>query len=95
MVGLLNSIMRISLWLLFAAATALGLFWLWLVVASGFEVWRESNAAGLSMQVTLLLYPVGLFAALKSSSASFTGTVATFLVGWTLASTALLFLIVR
>ena len=48
--GLPIKMMRASLWLLFAAATIVAMFWMMLVLASGFEVWRESNQAGLALQ---------------------------------------------
>jgi len=83
--------MRGSLWLLFAAATALALFWVLLVLTSGFEVWRESNRLGLTVQAALLLYPLGLLAALKRSSESWTGTLVTFVIGWSVAAAALVF----
>jgi len=85
--------MRASLWLLFVAAAAISLFWIFLVLASGFGIWRESNAAGLSLQAALLLFPVGLYAALKKSAESLNGTIATFAGSWALAAAALLYLI--
>jgi hypothetical protein len=80
--------MRASLWLLFAAATAVAIFWLLLVLASGSAIWRESNWAGLSLQTALLLFPVCLLVALRKSSKSLTGTVAIFLFGWSAAAVA-------
>lgn len=84
-------IMRASLWSLFAAASAVSIFWALLLLTSGFEIWRESNGAGLSIQTLLLVFPVALFAGLKKSADNSIGTVATFLVGWSAAVTALLF----
>ena len=83
--------MRASLWFLFSAASAISLFWLLLMLLSGFEIWRESNGVGLSLQAVMLLFPVALFVGLKKSSENPTGTVATFLVGWGVAAAALLF----
>ena len=83
--------MRASLWFLFAAASTISLFWLLLVLMSGFEIWRESNEPGLSIQALLILFPAVLFVGLKKSADNPTGTVATFLVGWSLAAAALLF----
>jgi hypothetical protein len=85
------TLMRASLWLLFVATTAISLFWLLLVLASGFEIWRGSNGVGLTLQSALLLYPVALLIGLKKSSKSLTGTVATFVVGWCVAAAAMLF----
>jgi uncharacterized membrane protein YGL010W len=85
------TVMRASLWLLFAGSTAISLSWMCLLLASGFEVWSDSNSAGLSLQAVLLLYPVGLFVALRKSSASLNGTVATFVGGWIVAVAALMF----
>ncbi len=83
--------MRASLWLLVAAASAISLFWLSLVLMSGFDIWRESNWAGLSLQAVVLLFPVALFTGLKKSMEKPTGTVVTFLVGWGVAGAAILF----
>lgn len=74
--------MRASLWLLFAAATIVAMFWTMLVLASGLEVWRESNRAGLTLQAALLLFPIGLLFAVRKSIASPYGTVATFSAAW-------------
>lgn len=83
--------MRASLWFLFSTASAIALYWLLLLLSSGFEIWRESNGIGLSLQAVTLLFPVALFVGLKKSSENPTGTVATFLVGWGVAASALLF----
>ena len=85
-------IMRASLWLLFVAATIVAMCWMMLVLVSGFEIWRESNWAGLALQAALLLFPVGLLFAVKRSIASQSGTVATFSAAWGLVFSALLFL---
>ena len=85
------TLMRASLWLLFVAASAIALFWIFLVLASGFGIWRGSNNGGLTLQVALLLYPVGLLVALRKSSASLSGTLATFAMGWSVVAAALLF----
>ena len=84
-------IMRASLWSLFAAASAISIFWALLLLASGFAIWRESNEAGLGIQALLLLFPVVLFVILKKSSENSPGTVATFLLGWSAVVAALLF----
>jgi hypothetical protein len=77
------ALMRASLWLLFAALAAISLFSWLLTVASAFQVSRESNAAGLSLQVALfLICPVAMFVALRKSAGSSRGTLATFAVAW-------------
>ena len=88
MEGLTPIAMRVSLWALLAATSAIALFWLMLVLMSGFEVWRESNSVGLSLQITLLLFPVALFVGLKKAARSFAGTAAIFLAGWIVAAAA-------
>ena len=82
-------IMRASLWLLFAAAACVATFWMVVVLASNFEVWRESNTAGVTLQAVLLLYPIVLLIAVRRSSASLPGTYTTFAIAWSLAAGAL------
>ena len=90
--GFTIKMMRASLWLLFVAATIVVMFWMMLVLASGFEIWRESNWVGLTLQAALLLFPIGLLFAVRKSRASPSGTVATFGAAWCLVASALLFL---
>jgi hypothetical protein len=82
--------MRVSLWLLLIAAALVALFWLMLVVVSGFTIWTtESNVAGLTLQAGLLVSPVALFFGLKLSKHSVGLTVALFAFSWSVASAAL------
>jgi hypothetical protein len=84
-------LMRMSLWLLLIAAAVIALFWLMLVVASGFSIWTtESNVAGLILQTGLLLSPVALFLGLKLSKHSVGLNVALFALSWSVASAALM-----
>ncbi len=53
--GLPLRLMRDSLWLLFAAVAFISLAYWLLNLASAFEIWGESNAAGLSLQVALFV----------------------------------------
>ncbi|WP_335311007.1 hypothetical protein [Sphingomonas phyllosphaerae] len=92
MSGLPIKMMRASPWLLFAAAAIVAMFWMILVLASGFEVWRESNRAGQTLQAALLLFPAGLLFAMRKSISSPFGTIATFSTAWSLVASALLFL---
>ena len=86
-------LMRISLWLLLAAATLIALFWLMLVVASGFTIWTaESNAAGVTLQTGLLLSPVALFLGVKLSTHSVAFTIVLFAFSWFVALAALIIL---
>jgi hypothetical protein len=86
-------LMRMSLWLLMVAAALVALFWLMLVVVSGFTIWTtESNVAGLTLQTGLLLSPVVLFFGLKLSTHSVGFSVALFALSWSLAFSALIFL---
>lgn len=79
----LTAVMRASLWLLMAAASALALFWLVLVAASDFSIWTtDSNAAGLTLQAALLLSPIGLLVALKQSRGSLWRTLLLFGLAW-------------
>jgi len=88
----LTETMRLSLWLLFGVASLVAVFWLVLVVASGFEIWlTDSNAAGLGVQAALLLFPVGLFFALKESKGSPNRTATLFAVAWGIAMAACVF----
>lgn len=90
--GLTIKMMRASLWLLFAAAAIVAMFWMALVVLSSFEVWRESNWIGLTLQAALLLFPIGLLFAIRKLIASPSGTVVLFIAAWCLVASALLFL---
>jgi hypothetical protein len=84
-------LMRFSLWLLLLAAALVALFWLMLVVVSGFAIWTtESSVAGLTLQAGLLVSPVALFLGLKLSKHSVGFTVALFAFSWSVASAALL-----
>ena len=84
-------LMRLSLWLLLAASALVALFWLMLVVASGFTIWtNESNGAGLTLQTGLFLAPVALFVGLKLSKHNFGLSVALFVLSWLVAFTALI-----
>jgi uncharacterized membrane protein YGL010W len=76
------AVMRASLWLLFAAASAISLFWLMLVVFSAFQIWRDSNAAGLALQGALILFPVALIFGLMKSKDSLARTAAVFVLSW-------------
>lgn len=88
----LTQTMRLSLWLLFGVASLVALFWLMLVAASGFEIWlSESNAAGLSLQGALVLFPISLFFGLRQSNGSPRRTGALFVVGWSIAAAATFF----
>jgi hypothetical protein len=83
--------MRMSLWLLLAGALVVSVGWVWLVILSGFEIWRESNAAGLALQSAIVLLPLAVFLGLKNSKDSFTRTAAVFAVAWPVAIAGLLF----
>jgi hypothetical protein len=87
--------MRVSVWLLFVATTLLALFWLCLVIASRFSIWTvDSNAAGLILQIGLMLFPIALFFGLKQSQHSLRRTAALFIFGWAIPLSALLLLTV-
>lgn len=84
-------LMRLSLWLLLVAAALVALFWLMLVVASGFTIWtNESNAVGLTLQTGLLLSPVALFLGLKLSKNSVGLSATLFMLSWLVAFAALI-----
>ncbi|MEJ7926306.1 hypothetical protein WG908_05980 [Sphingobium sp. AN641] len=86
-------LMRLSLWLLLIAAALIALFWLMLVVASGFTIWtNESNAAGLTLQAGLVLSPGALFLGLKLSKHSIGLSTALFILSWLVAFSALIVL---
>ena len=88
----LTTLMRASLWLLLAAASAVALFWLVLVVASDFSIWTtDSNAAGLTHQAALLLSPIGLLLALKQSRGSLWKTALLFGLAWSVVIGAAVF----
>jgi hypothetical protein len=85
------TLMRMSLWLLLVAAVLVALFWLMLVLVSGFSIWTtESNVAGLTLQAGLLLSPVALFFGLRLSKHSVGLTVVLFALSWSVVSTALI-----
>ncbi|WP_157668105.1 hypothetical protein [Croceicoccus marinus] len=85
----LTHAMRLSLWLLFVVASLVATFWVALVVVSGFEIWlNESNASCLSLQLTPLLFPAGLFFALKKSKCSPNLIATFFVVSWGIAAAA-------
>jgi hypothetical protein len=87
------TMMSMSLWLLLVATTLTALFWLSLVLASGFSIWTtESNAAGLTLQASLLLSPLFLFFGLRQSKGSIRGSAAIFIAAWSTTLAALLFL---
>ena len=87
------SLMRMSLWLLLVAAGFITLSWLMLVVASGFSIWNEnSNAAGLTIQAGLLLSPVALFLGLKLSKRRVGLNTVLFVLSWSVAFAALIFM---
>lgn len=85
------TLMRMSLWVLLAGALAVSIGWIWLVVLSGFQIWRESNAAGLALQGAFLLSPLALLFGLKSSQGSFVRTTMIFAASWTVAVAMLVF----
>lgn len=87
--GYFIGLMRLSLWLLVVAATAVGSFWLLLVVGSGFSIWNDSNLAGRVIQCLLVFYPVVLALSLSKTKNSVAGTIATFGIGWAVAGCAL------
>jgi hypothetical protein len=62
-----------------------------LVLASRFEVWRESNKAGLTLQSATVLLPFAVILGLKNSKDSFTRTATVFAVAWTVPVAGLLF----
>lgn len=85
-------LMRMSLWLLLVAATSIALFWLMLVVVSGFSIWTtESSVAGLTLQAGFVLFPVALLFGLKLSKHSAGLTGALFAFSWSVAAAALIF----
>jgi hypothetical protein len=90
--GFAVKLIRASLWLLFPAVVTVAIGWWLLVLASSFQVWRESSGAGTSLQVALFfIFPVALVVALRKSSGSMASTLVTFVVGWCAAAAALLF----
>ncbi len=69
------------------------LFWLMLVVVSGFTIWtNDSNAAGLTLQTGLLIFPATLFLGLKLSKHSVGLSVALFLLSWSVVIAGLIVL---
>ncbi len=83
-------LMRMSLWFLLVAAGFIALFWLVLVVVSGFTIWTiDSNVAGLTLQAGLVLSPVALFLGLKLSKHSADLTTALFASSWCVVFAAL------
>jgi hypothetical protein len=84
-------LMRMSLWVLLVAAALIALFWLMLVVGSGFTIWTtESNVAGLTLQTALLLSPAALYLGLKLSKHSVGLTAVLFAASWSIALAALI-----
>ena len=82
--------MRMSLRLLLVAAALVALFWLMLVVASGFTIWMtDSNVARLTLHTGLLVSPMVLFFGLKLSRHSNSLTVLLFAISWSVAFAAL------
>ncbi|WP_126172728.1 hypothetical protein [Altericroceibacterium xinjiangense] len=87
-----TALMRLSLWFLLGAASLVAIFWLALVVVSGFEIWlTESNTAGLILQSALILFPVSVFFGIKQSKGNFSRTSAVFALAWTIAAVAMVF----
>ena len=85
-------LMRLSLWPLLVGVGLVALFWLTLVVFSGFTIWSvDSNVAGLTLQASLLLSPVALMLGLKLSKHSVGFTVALFALRWSATFAALAF----
>lgn len=85
------TLLRMSVWAMLMAATLVASFWLMLVFVSGFDIWAtESNAAGLTLQAALIVFPVALFFGLKLSAGSFRRTVALFVTAWATALGALM-----
>ena len=85
-----TAVMRTSLWLLLVAASLVAWFWLLLVLNSDFSIWTaDSNAAGLTLQGALFLFPLGLFFGLKQSEGSAARTIGLFALSWSVGLAAL------
>ena len=87
------AILRNSLWAPILVSAAIALFWLWLCVAMGFEVWmQETNWAGRLLQAALVSNPIMVYLGYRASARKPQMELPMCFVAWALGLGALAFI---